>query len=128
MVKLFIVEDDSLLVNIYKKMFKTSGYKVEFANDGEEAMSKLKEMEIKPSIIFLDVVISKKGGFEVMREIKEDSKLKDIPVVFLTNMYDPDDEKNGLALGAIFYLLKSKYVPSEIVAKTKEICEKYGIK
>jgi len=128
MIKLFMAEDDSLLVHVYEKMFKASGYEIDFANDGEEAVSKLKNMEIKPSIVFLDIIMPKMSGFEVMEEIKKDPELNKIPVVFLTNMYEKADEKKGLRMGAISYLVKSQYIPSEIVTKVKEICDKFCIK
>ena len=128
MIKLFMVEDDSLLVHIYEKKFKASLFEIEFAIDGEEAISKLKNLTIKPSLILLDIQIPRKNGFEVMEEIKLDSEIKNIPVVFLTNMYEPGDEKKGMELGAVAYLVKSQYIPSEIVNKVREICEKNNIK
>ena len=82
MVKLFMAEDDSLLVHIYGNKFKASGYEIEFAMDGEEAISKLKNMEIKPVIILLDCQMPRKTGFEVMEEIIKDSELKKIRLFF----------------------------------------------
>lgn len=128
MLKIFMAEDDSLLVHIYKKIFEANGYKIEFAKDGEEALARLKNLEIKPSLIFLDIMMPKKSGFEVMQEMKNDVSLKNIPVIFFTNLYELADEKKGLALGALAYLVKSQYVPSEIVDKVKEICNKYCVK
>ena len=128
MVKLFMAEDDSLLVHIYEKKFKASGYEIDFAMDGEEAISKLKNMEIKPALVLLDGQMPRKSGFEVLQEMKNDEELKNIPVIFLTNMYEEDNEKKGLALGVASYLIKSQYIPSEIVTKVKEVCEKYNIK
>jgi CheY-like chemotaxis protein len=128
MLKVFMAEDDSLLVHVYKKIFEANGYEIDFAMDGEETLAKLKNMEIKPALVFLDVMMPNKNGFEVMEAIKNDLTLKNIPVIFLTNLYEQADEKKGLALGAVAYLVKSQYVPSEIVAKVKEICDKYCIK
>ena len=128
MVKLFMAEDDSLLVHIYERKFKASGYEIEFAMDGEEAISKLKNMEMKPSLVLLDGQMPRKSGFEVLQEMRGDSELKDVPVIFLTNMYQEEDEKKGLDLGVVAYLIKSQFIPSEIVDKVKEICEKYSIK
>jgi len=128
MVKLFMAEDDSLLVHIYEKKFKANGYEIEFAMDGEEAISKLKNMEIKPSLVLLDGQMPRKSGFDVLQEMRLDSELKNIPVVFLTNLYEEADEKKGISLGVVAYLIKSQFIPSEIVDKVKEICEKNSIK
>jgi len=122
-----MAEDDSLLVHLYEKKFKANGFDVEFAMDGEEAISKLKNMEIKPQLILLDGQMPRKGGFEVLEEMKKDSELKDIPVIFLTNLYDREDEMKGKALGAVAYLVKSDHIPSEIVDEVKKVCEKYSI-
>ena len=78
MLKVFMAEDDSLLIHVYEKIFKLNGYDIEFAMDGEDAVIKLKTMEIKPSIIFLDIMMPRKNGFEIMEEIKADKDLKDI--------------------------------------------------
>jgi len=128
MIKIFMAEDDSLLVHIYGKKFKASGYDISFAMDGEEAISKLKNMDIKPSIIILDGQMPRKTGFEVLEEMKNDPELNSIPVIFLTNMYEPSDEKKGTDLGVDLYLIKSQYIPSEIVDKVKEVCKKNDIK
>ncbi len=125
MVKIFMADDDSLLVHIYDKKFKANGYDIEFSMDGEEAISKLKNMEIKPSVILLDCQMPRKSGFEVMEEMQKDLELKNIPVIFLTNLFEKNDEKKGLSFGAAAYLVKSEYIPSEIVDKVKEICDKY---
>lgn len=125
MFKVFMAEDDSLLIHVYEKIFRANGYDIEFAMDGEETLAKLKNMEIKPSIIFLDVMMPRKSGFEIIEEIKKEKELKDIPVVFLTNLYEKKDEEMGRSLGAVDYLVKSQYVPSEIVERIKDICDKY---
>ena len=122
-----MAEDDSLLVHIYDKKFKANGYEIEFAMDGEEAISKLKNMEIKPAVVILDGQMPRKSGFEVLQEMKDDPELKNIPVIFLTNMFEPGNEEKGIKLGVAEYLIKSQYIPSEIVNKVHEVCSKYSI-
>jgi DNA-binding response OmpR family regulator len=128
MIRIFMAEDDSLLVHIYEKKFKIDGYEIEFAMDGEEAISKLKNMEIKPALVLLDGQMPRKSGFDVLEDMKKDSELKDIPVIFLTNSYDIDDKKRAITLGIADYLVKSDYIPSEVVDKVKEVCKRYNIK
>lgn len=122
-----MAEDDSLLVHIYEKKFKSAGYDIVFAMDGEEAIEKLKTMEMKPSLVMLDGQMPRKSGFEVVEEMKKDPDLKNIPIVFLTNMFNPEDEKKGKDLGIVEYLIKSQFIPSEIVEKIKEVCAKNNI-
>ena len=123
-----MAEDDPLMSRMYERAFRANDYTVEMAYDGEEALSKLEKMETVPTIILLDVMMPKKNGFEVLRQIKQDEKLKNIPVVMLTNLAGPDDAEKALNLGAVLYLVKSQYNPKEIVDKIKEIIAGYSRK
>lgn len=128
MIKILMAEDDLLLVNVYEKMFKVGGFNIEFVKDGEEALSRLKNMGEKPDIVLLDIIMPKMSGFEVKEEMNKDPELKNIPVVFLTNLYEEADEKKGMSLGAVAYLIKSQYIPSEIVNQVKDLCKKLNKK
>jgi len=121
MIKVFMAEDDPLMIRIYDRMFKSSGLELNAAFDGEDAMTKLKSMETKPDIVLLDIMMPKKGGFEVLEEMKKDESLKAIPVIMLTNLAGFEDEKKGLTLGATAYMVKSQHSPKEIVDKVNEV-------
>jgi CheY-like chemotaxis protein len=118
---IFMAEDDPLMIRMYERVFKASGYALEMAYDGEEAISKLEKMGTAPTIVLLDVMMPKKNGFDVLREIKQNEKLKNVPVVMLTNLAGEADAEKALSLGAVLYLVKSQYDPKQIVEKVKEI-------
>ena len=118
---LFLAEDDPLMSRMYERAFKASGYDIEMAHDGEEAINKLEKMGKSPTVILLDIMMPKKNGFDVLRQIKLNEKLKHIPVVMLTNLAGQEDAEKALSLGAVLYLVKSQYDPKEIVNKIKEI-------
>lgn len=122
---LFLAEDDPLMSRMYERAFKASGFDLSITFDGEEAISKLKSMNPKPIVVLLDVMMPKKSGFDVLREMKEDPILKSIPVILLTNLAGEKDAEKGLELGAVLYLVKSQYSPKETVAKVKEITAGY---
>ena len=122
--KIFLVEDDPLMIRMYEKAFKLSGYEIEMAFDGEEAIAKLKTMDPRPTLV-LDIMMPKLSGFEVLKHIKQDPKLKAIPVVALTNLAGKEDAEKALGLGAVLYLVKSQYDPKQIVDKVKEILAGY---
>lgn len=113
---------------MYERAFKASGFDVRMAYDGEEAINTLKNIDQAPGMAVLDIMMPKKSGFDVLRFMKSDSKLKDIPVVLLTNLSGADEAKKGLDLGAVEYLVKSNFTPREIVDKIKEVSEKYSTK
>ena len=118
---IFLAEDDPLMVRMYERLLKLSGFDSALASDGDEAIVKLKAMQTKPNLILLDIMMPKLSGFEVLKFIKQDPVLKDIPVVVLSNLAGKEDADRALAMGAMFYLVKSKYTPNEIVEKLKAI-------
>lgn len=118
---LFMAEDDPLMGRMYERAFKAAGYGLELALDGDEALAKLKKMDSAPILIILDIMMPKMNGFDVLRQIKQDEKLKKAPVIMLTNLAGESDAEKALSLGAVLYLVKSQYSPKEIVDKVKEI-------
>lgn len=120
---LFIAEDDPLLSRMYEKAFTLNGFDVKLSVDGDMVIEILKNMNPKPSVVILDVMMPKKSGFDVLREMKGMEGLQNIPVVFLSNLAGAEDMKRGLALGASLYLIKSQYSPMEIVQKIKKVIE-----
>lgn len=122
---LFLAEDDPLMSRMYERAFKSSGFDLKMSFDGEEAINTLKSMSPKPVVVMLDVMMPKKSGFDVLREMKEDPILKSIPVILLTNLAGEKDAEKGLELGAVLYLVKSQYSPKETVVKVKEIVSGY---
>ncbi|MBU6370590.1 MAG: response regulator [Patescibacteria group bacterium] len=123
---LFFAEDDPLMSRMYERAFKANGFDLKIAFDGESAISLLHSMDPKPLVAVLDIMMPKKSGFEVLREMKADGALKSIPVVLLTNLAGEQDAEKGLELGAVLYLIKSQYSPIEIVSKIREIADSYS--
>ena len=78
---------------------------VKVANQGEKAL-KIAQSETPPDLILLDIMMPQVDGYEVCRRLKASSVTREIPVIFLTARSDTDDERNGLALGAVDYITK----------------------
>jgi DNA-binding response OmpR family regulator len=116
---IFLVEDDLFLSDMYRTKFGLSGYEMPHAEDGEIAMRKIKEA--KPDIILLDIVLPKKSGFDVLKELKQDPETSKIPVVLLTNLSQKDDVDRGYSLGAADYIIKAHFTPAEVVAKVEKV-------
>ena len=95
------------------------GFKVTTAYDGEKGLEQAKK--VVPDVILLDLVLPKMSGFDVLREIKLDKKVRDVPVILLTNLSQKSDVEKGLKLGADDYLIKAHFMPSEVVEKIKKI-------
>jgi len=124
MKKILIIEDDPFLSEMYAAKFSQSGFKTEIAVDGKKGMEKIKAS--RPDLILLDIVLPKMDGFEILKKVKKDSKLKKIPVILLTNLGQKNEVEKGLALGADEYIIKAHFTPTAVVAKAKEIIKQYG--
>jgi CheY-like chemotaxis protein len=123
MIKILIVEDDPLISRMYQKIFSFENYTVEVAENGEEALVKIRSA--KPTIVLLDVMMPKMNGLQVLEKLKSDPDTKAIPVIMLTNLAGQQDAEKALSLGAIKYIVKSQYEPKQIVDMVKEILAGY---
>ena len=119
MKKILLIEDDPFLSEMYVAKLSQSGFKTEIAADGKKGMEKIKTS--RPDLILLDIVLPKIDGFEILKKIKKDSKLKKIPVILLTNLGQKNEVEKGLTLGADEYIIKAHFTPTAVVAKVKEI-------
>ncbi|MFA6322918.1 MAG: response regulator [Candidatus Buchananbacteria bacterium] len=116
---ILLVEDDEFLAELYGTKLGLEGYEVALAADGEKGLKMIKEK--KPDLVLLDIILPKMDGFEILKAIKDDKNIKNLPVILLTNLSQKDEVKKGLVLGAKDYLIKAHFMPSEVVKKIKEL-------
>ncbi len=119
MKKILLVEDDPFLIEIYSTKLKEAGFRVETAEDGETALKKVKEQI--PDLVLLDVVLPNFNGWEILRKIKTDDAIKAVKVVILSNLGEKEEIEKGMELGALKYLVKAHYTPSEVITEVKKI-------
>lgn len=117
--RILIVEDDPLISRMYERVFKFEGFDVDLARNGEEGLELLKKS--KPKMILLDIMMPKMSGIDMLKIVKADPNLKNIPVVVLTNLSSVADAEEALKHGAVKFIVKSKNKPKEIVKQIKEI-------
>lgn len=111
-----IVDDEQSIVTLLKYNLEQAGYNIEVAYDGEEALEKVDAF--KPEVVLLDVMLPKKDGIEVCKQIRSDKNL--VPILMLTAKDDEFDRVLGLELGADDYMTKP-FSPREVVARVKAI-------
>lgn len=104
MPKVLIIDDSAVERTIIAKVMTALGYTIVEANDGEEGEAKA--IELKPDIIVLDVVMPKKDGFQVCRNLKKMPETAKIPVIMITSKNQDSDKFWGMKQGAIAYLVK----------------------
>jgi len=114
---ILVIEDDKFLRELIVQKLIKEGYDTAEAIDGEEGIKKVKEK--KPDLVLLDLILPGIDGFEVLKRMKEDPVLAQIPVIILSNLGQKDDVEKGLKLGAVDYLIKAHFTPGEIIEKIK---------
>ncbi len=118
--KLLIVDDDRNICDILKMYFENEGYKVKTANDGAEGVNCFKMFE--PDLVLLDIMMPKKDGWQVCREIREVSSK---PVIMITAKGEVFDKVLGLELGADDFIVKP-FDMKELSARVKAVLRRYN--
>ena len=116
--RILLAEDDRILRKAGETALRKKGYDVIAAIDGEDALAKAREEP--PDLVLLDVMMPKVHGFDVLRGLKGDARLRDIPVIMLTNLEQPSDMQRAAAGGAFGYLVKSNLDLDDLTAKVAE--------
>jgi two-component system sensor histidine kinase/response regulator len=101
---ILIVDDIPKNLQVLSSILNIEGYQISFASDGKQALSVV-ETTI-PDLILLDIMMPEMDGYEVCKQLKENEKTKDIPVIFLTGKAESEDVVSGLKLGAVDYVTK----------------------
>jgi two-component system response regulator VicR len=119
--KILVVEDELPIADILKFNLEREGYLVANAYDGEEALQMT--FSEKPDLVLLDVMIPKKDGFQVLKEIRDRSQL---PVLMVTAKEEEVDKVLGLELGADDYITKPFSI-RELLARVKANLRRMGV-
>ena len=121
-IHLLIVEDDSLLSEVLSRQFETSGYQVSTVTNAAAARRVLASNQI--NLILLDIKLPNMNGFDFLDELKRDDRLKNIPVIIISNLGQKEEIERGLKGGAVDYIVKADTFPEEIVKRVEKVLEK----
>jgi twitching motility two-component system response regulator PilH len=113
MAKILVVDDSPSMLNMMSAPLKEKGYDIVTAADGEEALEKAQGE--KPDLILLDVILPKKNGFQVCRQLKTAPETKDIKIILVTTKDQESDKFWGLKQGADEYMTKP-FTSEDLVA------------
>jgi CheY-like chemotaxis protein len=116
MPKILVIDDESNLRNVMKCNLIASGYIVTTAENGEEGLKAARRY--KPDLIVLDVKMPVMSGWDVLTNLRNTPKLRQVPVIIATAYLSPNDEERTKAVG-VCYLAKPFNV-SELLAQVKE--------
>ena len=121
MTKVLVVDDDTNICDLLKMYLEKEGYEVKTANDGVEGMTVFKMYE--PDIVLLDIMMPKKDGWQVCREIREHSQK---PIIMITAKGETIDKVLGLELGADDFIVKPLDM-KEVFARIKAVLRRYAM-
>lgn len=122
--KILLIEDEPELAGLFSISLQQAGFQMEVLPDGENAVSLIKKM--KPDLVLLDLIIPKKDGYEILKEIKGDQAIKGVLIYVFSNLTQKAEIERAMKLGAKDYLIKSDYTPSKLVEKVNEILRQNG--
>lgn len=117
--KILVVDDDSNISDLLKMYFENEGYDVKLASDGVEGVNYFKMFE--PDLVLLDIMLPKKDGWQVCREIREMSSK---PIIMITAKGEVFDKVLGLELGADDFVVKP-FDMKELSARVKAVLRRY---
>jgi PAS domain S-box-containing protein len=115
---ILIVEDSRTQAEVLERLLLDQGYTVTVARNGREGLAKARDL--MPDLVVSDIVMPEMTGFELCREIKNDPRLKAIPVILLTSMNDPKDVIRGLESRADNFLTKP-YDPDYLLMRIRQM-------
>jgi DNA-binding response OmpR family regulator len=118
--RILIADDDAFIRRPLEWILSQEGFEPEMASDGDECMETLRSSP--PDLLILDVMMPGLDGFEICRRMKDDPKLRQIPVVLLSARGREHDRERGLALGAAEYMTKP-YSPTDLIQRIRGLLE-----
>lgn len=119
MKKVLFVDDDPSLSELYREFLTMSGYNTLALRDSTQVVQKTEEF--MPDVIVQDILMPKKDGLSVLKDLKNNPKTKHIPVIMFSAMAANDYKTKSLAFGAKDFVLKSEITPRDLVKKINEI-------
>lgn len=121
-----VVDDENDIVQLIRYNLEREGFRVESAANGNQALQKAND--VRPDLILLDIMLPGKDGYEVIKNLNQNERTTNIPVIFLTAKSAEFDEVLGLELGADDYVVKP-ISPRKLVSRIRAVLRRYeGVK
>lgn len=119
--KILVVDDDTNICELLRLYLEKDGFKVDTVNDGEAAINTVQDSSY--ALILLDIMLPKRDGWQVCREIR---KFSNVPIIMVTAKGETFDKILGLELGADDYVTKP-FDAKEVVARVKAVLRRYEV-
>ena len=118
--KIFLVDDDRFLLDMYSLKFQNNGFEVSACTSPNEALTKLRDGYV-PDIMMVDLIMPVMDGVELITKAKEEGFIKNVVLVILTNQGQQSDIDRAKQAGVHGYIVKASTIPSEVLQEVKGI-------
>jgi two-component system, OmpR family, alkaline phosphatase synthesis response regulator PhoP len=115
---ILVVDDEPYILRSLRYLLAREGYEVETASDGEEGLARVREL--RPRLVFLDIMMPRMSGYEVCEQIKQDPSLAGTHVIMLSARGQQSDRERGFLGGADEYMTKP-FSPREVAARARAV-------
>jgi two-component system, OmpR family, alkaline phosphatase synthesis response regulator PhoP len=115
---ILVVDDEPYILRSLSFVLEREGFRVVTATDGDDALAKIRQL--RPSLVFLDIMLPRKNGYEVCAEVKEDPELANTYIIMLSAKGQQIDRERGMLGGADVYMTKP-FSPREIVEYVRNV-------
>ena len=116
--KIIVIEDDPLILKLISQTLQREGYEVVTATDGSEGLRKVRETH--PHLVVLDISLPGLDGYQVCHHLRSEHATSKLPVIMVTAMNRPSDQRRGFETGADDYLSKP-FVLSELITRIRSL-------
>lgn len=118
--KIYLVDDDRFLLDMYSMKFKSAGMNVTACQGGNFVLEELRK-GTPPDAILLDIVMPEVDGFAVLEAINRENLAPKTKIIILSNQGQDSDIERAKELGAAGYIIKASAIPSEVLERTTKI-------
>ncbi|MBU1164818.1 response regulator [Patescibacteria group bacterium] len=113
------IDDEPLILEIYKKEFEKHGYKVYTTTKAAKGLELIKKHQ--PNIAFIDIIMPTMDGFSLLKRINSNPKLQSTALIVLTNIDSPDARRKCSQLGCVYFLVKPLHEPKDVVKLANQV-------
>ncbi len=117
--RVLIIEDELDIAELYRAKLSQAGFEVEMADNGALGLRLANHGDF--DIILLDMVMPALDGYQALKQLKDDSRTKEVPVLVFSNSIREEEINQALKLGARNYFIKSKVTPAQVIEEVKKI-------
>lgn len=116
--KILVIEDDPIILFLIRQTLQREGYEVVTATNGSEGLRLV--YEIQPQLVVLDITMPGLNGHQVCHYLRSEASTKDLPIIMVTALSRPADQRRGFELGADDYLPKP-FQLAELVTRVQSL-------